>query len=142
MAANYPTSSVSFSKRTDNSDPVVAADVNVLYDEVTAIATTVGTTPTLSTGWTGSFSTSTTSWSTLRDRIQHAEYGISTAYTDRVSLTGDSVVLPAANKVGLAIKAATSATSNLMEFKNSGNSVVTAVGPNGWILTIDGGSAA
>lgn len=142
MAANYPTTAVSFQQRQDNSDPVVAADVNILYDEVTAIATTVGTAPTTSTGWSGTFSTSNTSWSTLRDRIQHAEYGINTAYTDRVSLGGDSVVLPSASKVGLAIKAATSATSNLMEFKNSSNSVVTAVGPNGWILTIDGGSAA
>jgi hypothetical protein len=78
----------------------------------------------------------------VKERIQHIEYGLSTAYTDRVSLTGDSVVLPAADKVGVTVKAATSATSNLMEFKNSSNTVVTAVGPNGWILTIDGGSAA
>jgi hypothetical protein len=142
MAANYPSTAVSFSQRTDNQDPVVAGDVNVVYDEVTAIATVIGLSPASSAGWSGSFSTSTTSWSTLKERIQHIEYGLSTAYTDRVSLAGDSVVLPAANKVGVTVKAAPSATSNLMEFKNSSNTVVTAVGPNGWILTIDGGSAA
>jgi hypothetical protein len=142
MAANYPTTPVSFSQRTDNSDPVVASDVNILYDEVTAIGATIGTAPTTSTGWTGTFSASNTSWATLRERVQHAEYGINVAYTDRVSLAGESVVLPASNKVGLSIKGAVSATSNLMEFKNSSNAVVTAVGPSGWILTIDGGSAA
>ncbi len=142
MTATYLASPVSFSQRTDNQDPVVAGDVNVVYDEVTAIATVIGLSPASSSGWSGSFSTSNTSWSTLKERVQHIEYGLGIAYNDRVSLAGESVILPAANKVGVTVKAATSATSNLMEFKNSSNSVVTAVGPNGWILTIDGGSAS
>jgi hypothetical protein len=140
--ASYPATVPSFTQKVNNLDVVLAGDVNVVYDEVTAIATTLGATPNTSSGWSGSFSTSTTSWPTVNGRLQHIEYGLGTAYTDRVSLTGDSVVLPASDKVGIAVKAATSATSNLAEFKNSSNTVVTAVGPDGWILTIDGGSAA
>lgn len=141
MAAVYPTTVKSFTKKVDNRDPVIASDVNLLYDEVTAVETILGATPSVISSWSGTFDQATTVWPTVRERIQNSEYGLNEAYNNRVKVTGSSTISPNASTVGLKIKAASSATANLLELQNASGTAVTAVGKDGWILVIDGGTA-
>lgn len=77
MAANYPSSPVSFSRRVDLENLVLAVDVNQLYDEVEAFASTFGLSPNISANWgSGAFNGVTTSWSTVKERIQNLEHGL------------------------------------------------------------------
>lgn len=141
MAAVYPSSVKAFTKKVDNRDPVIASDVNLIYDEVTAIETVLGTSPATSSGWSGTFDQTTTVWNTVRERLQNSDYGLNEAYNNRVKITGSSTISPNASTVGLKIKAATSATANLLELQNSAGVAVTTVGKDGWILAINGGTA-
>jgi uncharacterized protein len=111
------------------------------YDEITALENIIGTSPATISGWTGTFDQSTTAWVTLRERLQNDEYGLNEAYNNRVKITGNSTIAPNASTVGLKIKAAASATANLLELQNSSGTAVTVVGKDGWILAIDGGTA-
>lgn len=142
MPASYPTGIKTFTQRQDLRDLVVAADVNIIYDEVTAIETELGVNPSESAGWSGSFNNVQTSWSSVATRVQNIEYGLNTAVNQRVSTAGGSIVTPStASVVGLNIKAASSQTANLAEFRNSSNSVITAITASGHINAIDGGTA-
>jgi hypothetical protein len=77
MAASYPNNSVSFSRRVDLRDLVLAVDVNSLYDEVEVLEQVVGPLPALSATWgSGNFSSATTDWTTVKARIQNIEHGI------------------------------------------------------------------
>ena len=142
MTAVYPTSTQTFLARTDNLDTVQAVDVNALYDEVTAIETIVGNDPHISAGWSGSFSNVTTTFTTVKARLQNIEYGVNIGYASRVNVAGGSQIVPSSTSVvGLGLKAAGTSGENLLEIKNSSNTLVTAVGPDGWIIAIDGGGA-
>jgi hypothetical protein len=77
MSARFPTSIVAFDYKVDNKSKVVAAVVNAAYDEIAAIESQLGKGGVLnSTGYGGTFNTSTTSWPSLKDRLQNIEYGI------------------------------------------------------------------
>lgn len=141
--AVYPASIQTFptkNPRIDNSSPVMADDVNLIYVEVTALESILGTTPNVGS-WSGSFDGVTTNWSNVSSRLTNIEAGVKTAYNDRVKSTGGSFIAPSSSTVGLTVSAASGATANLLELKNSSGTVVTAVSPDGYILTIDGGSA-
>lgn len=143
---NYPGASVSFVPKVNLTDTVDAADVNQLYDEVTAIAATVGLNPqSRSASWgTGSFSSASTSFSTVGARIQNIENGVFTVINDYVRLAGGSVILPSGTStVNLALRAATSQTANLLEARNSAGTVVASIGPAGAFraASVDGGTA-
>lgn len=119
--ANYPENAVSFgSPRVDLVNSVLAEDVNILYREVTAIASDLGAgsmgsgTPGLrySSAWgVGSFSSTTTTWSGLQARLQNIEKGLYQAYYNRVDLKGtanfNTIQSVDANTIGLSIKAGT-----------------------------------
>lgn len=72
MAAQYPTTKVSFTRKVDLQDLVVAADINRAYDEIEAIQATLGVTPSLQ---------NTTEWGTVKARIENIETGLSAALT-------------------------------------------------------------
>lgn len=151
MAASYPTTvkvwsptDTNFAYPEDLKTVVYARHVVSLYDEVTAIEQQLGAggVATSNTWGAGTFSSATTAWGSLRARVQNIEDGVYESVNYRVSARGGSVVTPStASVVGVTVKAASSQTANLLELRNSSNSVVTAVGKDGWILTIDGGSA-
>ena len=135
-AAVYPTSVQTFASknpRTDNIDPVMADDVNLVYVEVTSIESTLGTNPATSS-WSGTFDNSTTNWASVSSRIANIEAGIYTAYGDRVKSSGGSTIASTGTTVGLAITS--SGTGNLLNV--GGNTVVNN---SGYIVTIDGGTA-
>ena len=136
MTASYPALVKAFTTKVDFSDTVLAEHVNTLQDEVNAIEANLGTSIKTGAGWVGTFDQITTSWDTFKDRIVNIEYGLGKVYNDYVSLSGGSTITPSATTtVGITVKAATSQTANIVNFKNSSDSVVTYVNSNGNIFT-------
>ena len=79
--AVYPNATAVFTYKVDNQDKVVAADVNILYDEVTEIEKQLGAggVATSATWGSGTLTTSTVDWYNnggLRARLQNIENGI------------------------------------------------------------------
>lgn len=141
MPASYPASVKTFTKKRDLLDIVLAADINLVYDEVTAIEQKLGTYPATNTGWSGTFDQSTLVWPTVRERIQNVEYGLFEAYTDRVKSTGGSTLEPAlTNVIGLTLKAKTGQTVDLFQARNQSNLPITTIDQNG-VLKINGSDA-
>lgn len=133
--ALYPTSVQTFASqnpRTDNIDAVMAADVNLLYVEVTAIEGILGTSPATSV-WGGSFDGTTTAWSTVNSRLANIEAGVFTAYNDRVKASGGSTISSTGTTVGLTLS--TSGSGNLLNANNN-----TVINSSGYIVLIDGGT--
>ena len=134
MAASYPSAAKYFTNKVDNTDTVIASDVNLAYEEITAIETTLGTTPAVSSTWSGTFdSTSAANWTTVTGRLENIEYGLKVAYDQRVKTNGGSTIASTSTTVGLTIS--TSGTGNLFA---AGNTVINS---SGNIVAIDGGTA-
>lgn len=123
MAARYPANPMSFDYRQNVTDLVQAQDVNVLYDEASAVGTYLGTNPHVSATWGASaFTSATTVWATVRDRIQNLENGTYTAINSRVKTDGGSILVPGTTAtVGLTLKATSGQTANLFEAQPSGS---------------------
>lgn len=146
MAALYPNFPVTFSPKVNLESIVVAEDVNRVYEEVTAIAATVGLTPqTRSTSWgTGTFNTATTTYSTLAERLRNSENGTFIVYNDYVSKSGGTTISSvSAGTVSLIIRAKSDQTADLLNITKSDNSPLVSVTKDGLFraVTIDGGSA-
>jgi hypothetical protein len=142
----YPARVKSWTARRDLQDLVVAADVNTIYDEVTAIEQNLGAGGVaVSPTWgSGSFDVATTSWNNLHDRMNNVEAGVFIAYTDRVNVGGGSTIQSLANSTtSLVIKAKSGQTANLLEFKSSSNTVLASIDTSGALsaASIDGGTA-
>ena len=143
--AVFPTNIKTWEPRVNISDSVVAADVNELYLEVTELETQLGQGGVLTNdGWSGTFSSSSTSWTSLRARLQNLDYGVKKAVDGSVDTAGGSTITPSsASVIGLTIKGAASQSANLLEIKNSSNAVLAKFEPDGKFtaLVIDGGTA-
>ena len=128
MTASYPAAVKSFSSKVDFSDTVLAEHVNSLQEEVNSLQANLGTLIKTGSGWVGTFDQITTSWNTLKDRIANIEYGLGDVYNDYVSLSGGSIITSTANStVSLTVKAKTSQTANILEVKNSSNTVTASI---------------
>ncbi len=141
MAASYPNNVKSFTPKVNVVDLIQAADPNSLFDEVTAIESVIGTTPSVATAATSSgWANTATDYTTLNGRLANIEKGIvadtHTQYVKKIG--GSEIVINSAAVVGLAITAATSQSADLMQWKDSSGTVVTRVGPDG-ILYAAGG---
>lgn len=121
MSASYPASIKLFTRKRDLLDIVLAADINQVYDEVTALEQRLGTFPATNIGYDqGSFDQSTLVWSTVRERIQNLEYGMFEAFNDRVQTSGGSQIQSSGiNVVGLSIKAIAGQVANLLTVKTA-----------------------
>jgi len=93
MAVYYPGNIKNdFSSKVDFTDTVIASHINDLQGEVTAIETTLGTYPLTSSGWgTTGFDTSTTTWSTVKDRINNIEVGISNTRAQVAAIAAETL---------------------------------------------------
>jgi hypothetical protein len=93
MPAYYPGNIKNdFSSKVDFTDTVIASHINDLQSEVTAIETTVGTFPLTSSGWgTSGFDTTTTTWSTVKDRINNIEVGIANTRAQVAAITAETL---------------------------------------------------
>lgn len=142
MAASYPSGIKTFQQRRDLLDPVLAADINQVYDEVRAIQVYVGTTPHLSSGWTGSFDSSTTNWGTVAARLQNLEYGVFTSFNNRVSTAGGSTITSSTTStVSLTLKARSGQTANLLSVLDSSNNALVTISSAG-VLAVGGVTVA
>jgi hypothetical protein len=136
VTASYPAAVKSFVSKVDFADTVLAEHVNSLQDEVNSLQANLGTLIKTGSGWVGVFDQLTSNWDTLKDRLANIEYGLGDVYNDYVSLSGGSVILSGANStVGLTVKAKTSQTANIANFKNSSDAVVTYVNSSGDLYT-------
>lgn len=89
--AYYPSSVKNdFTTKVNFSDTILAAHVNDLQGEVTAIEANIGTSVNVGSGWIGAFDQITTNWNTLKDRIANIEYGLNSAYIARVPSGGST----------------------------------------------------
>jgi len=89
----YPSAVRNFGSDVINfTDTILAEHVNFLRAEVNSIETVLGTYLTLSSGWTGSFTEPTISytWDSLKDRLANIEYGLHTAYAAKTPTGGTS----------------------------------------------------
>jgi hypothetical protein len=151
MPASYPGSlKTSFGNpRIDLQSVVVANDVNPVYEEIVAIEKHLGIDINKrAANWgAAAYSTTSTTWTDLRTRLENAENGVFSS----IQTTGGGVITNGTGSNGISVtaatltlKAASGQSSNLLEFKNSSDSVVAFVSGAGLLqaATIDGGSAS
>lgn len=155
MAANYPSSvkiwsptDAGFNYPEDLKEIVYARHVTTIYEEVTAVQQELGPgglrTSALDTPLSTPYdSTSGRIWNNLRERLNNIERGTYDGAIRRVRTVGGSTIIPSgASVVGLAVRAASEQTANLIEFRNSSNTVRSFVGSDGLLAgVIDGGNA-
>lgn len=93
MAVYYPGNIKNdFSSKVDFTDTVIASHINDLQGEVTAIETTLGTYPLTSSGWgTSGFDTTTTTWSSVKDRINNIEVGIANTRAQVAAIAAETL---------------------------------------------------
>jgi hypothetical protein len=147
--SSYPSDIKNWDALVDLTSVVVAADPNTAYSEIIAIETALGTTPTVSATWgaTTTLNTTTTSWSSVKDRIQNIEngvYGVTSDFLSRTAVAGHNVITPTGTgTVNLTLKAQTSQTANIFEARDSSNAIITKIDKDGFFSTavIDGGTA-
>lgn len=136
MSAQYPSAVKTFTVKTNFVDTVLAEHVNSLQDEVTSLETNLGTYLTTSSGWVGTFNQTTTTWNTLKDRLTNIEYGLNTAFNNRVSTLGGSTITPSSvGTVGVTVQAMSGQTADLVDFKTSAGTVVSSVGSDAYMYT-------
>jgi hypothetical protein len=141
MAASYPSNVKSFTPKVNVVDLIQAADPNSLFDEVTAIESVIGTTPSIATAATASgWANTATDYTTINGRLANIEKGIvADTHTQYVKNVGGSeIVISGPSVVGLKVTAAASQSADLMQWKDASGTVVTRVGPDG-ILYAAGG---
>ena len=144
MAASYPSSQKTFTKKVDLTSVVQAADVNDTYDEIQAIEATVGITPDTVSTYSGTpdFSTPNT-WGTVANRISNIEKAAYYSYQNGLTILGGGTVsTPNTTTSNLTVSAISSQTSSLLKIVN-GATTLLSVSPAGALqaVTIDGGSA-
>lgn len=151
MPASYPGAlKTSFGNpRVDLQSVVVANDVNPVYEEIVAIEKHLGIdiNKRLQNWGASAYSTTSTTWTDLRTRLENAENGVYTS----IQSTGGGVITNGTSSAGTSVTAATltlkkasGQSSNLLEFKDDSNTVVAYVTGAGLLQaqTIDGGNAS
>jgi hypothetical protein len=155
MAASYPSSikiwsptEVGFNYPEDLKEIVYARHVTSIYDEVTAVQQELGFGGLKTSALDAPLSlpydpTSGKTWGSLRERLSNIERGTYDGAIRRVQTVGGSTIIPSAiSVVGLTIRATAGQTANLVEFRNSSNTVRSFVGSDGLLAgVIDGGNA-
>lgn len=143
MAASYPSSLINFGLPKQNlTDIIQASDPNSLRDEVLAIETAVGITPSLSTSATaGGWYNDGRDYGTVSARLANIEAGIvSDTHTQYVKNAGGSTITPSAiSTVGITVAAnPIGQTADLQQWKNSSGSKVTYVDSTGTLYSNNG----
>lgn len=151
MAAQFPTSvkqwlptDVGFNYPEDLKEIVYARHVTTIYDEVTAIESELGggglKTSVLDNATAFDSETSGKAWANLRARLNNMEQGVLDGVNRRVRTTGGSTIVSSSTTVGLALR--TSGTGNLLELRNTSNTIVNRFGSDGLLYgVIDCGDA-
>jgi hypothetical protein len=139
MPATYPNSVKTFTPKVNVVDLIQAADPNSLFDEVTAIESVIGTTPSVATAATASgWANTATDYTTLNGRLANIEKGIvADSHTQYVKIVGGSTITSSTSSTkGLVIKGAASQSANLQEWQSSNGTVVAAISADGSFSSI------
>ena len=134
MPASYPNSVKTFTPKVNVVDLIQAADPNSLFDEVTAIESVIGTTPSVATAATTSgWANTATDYITLNGRLANIEKGIvADTHTQYVKIAGGSTITSSGTSViGVVVKGASGQTANLQEWQDSSGTVVAYVDASG-----------
>jgi hypothetical protein len=94
MPASYPASIKSFSTKVDVTDVIYASHPNTMQEEIVAIQSILGVTPSLSTApvSTGTFISTATTFNTVSARLANIETGIvADVHTQYINKTNGSV---------------------------------------------------
>lgn len=94
MPASYPASIKSFSTKVDVTDVIYASHPNTIQEEIVAIQSILGVTPSLSTAPspTGTFVSTATTFNTVAARLANIETGIvADVHTQYVNKTNGAV---------------------------------------------------
>ena len=146
MAASYPNNVKAFTPKVNVVDLIQAADPNSLFDEVTAIESVIGTTPSIATAATASgWANTATDYTTINGRLANIEKGIvADTHTQYVKNTGGSVIDLATDIKGLVVKGSSGQTANLQEWQDSTGTVVAYVDAAGNFnaVNVSGGGSA
>jgi hypothetical protein len=140
MPATYPNSVKTFTPKVNVIDLIQAADPNSLFDEVTAIESVIGTTPSVATAASASgWSNTATDYTTLNGRLANIEKGIvADTHTQYVKIVGGSVITASTSSTkGLIVKGAASQSANLQEWQTSNGTVVAAISANGTFSSLN-----
>jgi hypothetical protein len=131
--ASYPSQVATFQTHVNITEIIDASHPNNIQSEVVAVEAAIGVNPATSTtpSPSGTFTASSTAYSTVKDRLANIETGIvSDAHSQYLRKAGDSanVITPNSTSVkGLVIKAAPSQSANLQEWQTSGGTPVTYI---------------
>ena len=134
MTASYPGSVRTFTPKVNIVDLIQAADPNSLFEEVTAIESVIGTSPSIATAAVASgWANTATDYTTISGRIANIEKGIvADTHTQYVKVAGGSTVVTSdAVVTGLIIKGSVSQSANLQEWQDSTGTVVAYVDASG-----------
>lgn len=136
MPASYPGSVRPFTTKVNNIDIIDASHPNSLQEEVVAIQTVLGVNPQISSGLSGSYISTATTFNSVNARLDNIEKGITgDTHTQYLKTTGNGqVTISTPTNVGITITGASSQTANLQEWKNSSGTVVAAIAPDGSLL--------
>jgi hypothetical protein len=151
MSASFPTNVKTWSSLDatypKNLEVVLANHVTETYFEITAIEQELGSgglrTSVTDNATAFNPSTSTNIWGSLRLRLNNMEQGVLDGVNRRVRTSGGSTITPGAiGTVGLAVTATSGQTANLLEIRNSSNTIVNRFNASGqFVGTINGGTA-
>jgi hypothetical protein len=139
MTASYPNSVKVFPTHVNVTEVIDAGHPNAIQDEVVAIESALGANPALSTtpSSSGTFVSSSTSFSTVSARIANVETGVvADSHTQylRKAADGSNTIIPNNSTTkGLIVKAVAGQTANLVEFQDANGNVVGYVDANGLI---------
>lgn len=140
--ATYPTAVRSFTNKVDGVDFFYASDLNSAYDEITAVESTLGVSPSVSVAsTTGTFNAGTSvDYGTVKARLDNLELGVIKGATNAVQTTGGSTIVPSAtNVVGLKIQAMLGQVADAFEVTdNGGNTALRVAGlADNWTTHVD-----
>lgn len=127
MVAQFPTSIRTFTNKVDLVDTVLADHINALQDEVRAMAIALSGNPStniLTSSFSGTFTSATTSWTSIDERLNNIEAGLVSGTgtaSPYVKKVGDAIQ-PPSGTVGLVVKT-TAGTANLFEGRASNNAL-------------------
>lgn len=139
--ATYPAAVKSFTSKVDGVDYFYASDLNVAYDEITAVQSTLGVGASVSlSSTTGTFNAGTNvDYGTVNNRLNNLELGVINGATHAVQTTGGSLIQPTAiSVVPLTIKGFTGSSSDLFAVLDSTGSPKVRVDSTG-LLTASAG---
>lgn len=146
--ASYPSQVATFPTHVNITEIIDASHPNNIQGEVVAIESTIGVDPTTSTtpSPSGTFNGTSTTFSTLKARIDNIETGVvSDAHTQYIRKTGDTanVITPSAiTTKGLIVKATSGQTANLQEWQTSGGTPTTYINASGALIGTASGNVA